>query len=56
MVLPLTDEDRPKCCICHAGFDSMEDLRQHQYDIHPGFMDKAPEMKREPVQGDASLF
>jgi hypothetical protein len=30
MVLPLIDEDRPKCYVCHQGFENIEELRKHQ--------------------------
>jgi hypothetical protein len=30
MVLPFVDEDKPKCILCHQGFENMEKLRDHQ--------------------------
>ena len=30
MVLPLVDEDKPKCFLCHDTFDDYEDLREHR--------------------------
>ncbi len=34
MVLPLVDEDKPKCFLCHDTFDDYEDLREHQETKH----------------------
>ena len=34
MVLPLVDEDKPKCFLCHDTFDDYEDLRKHQDTAH----------------------
>ena len=30
MVLPLVDENKPKCYLCHEGFENIEKLREHQ--------------------------
>ena len=30
MVLPLVDEHKPKCYLCHEGFENIEKLREHQ--------------------------
>ena len=52
MVMPLADEDRPKCYACHRMFADLESLRKHQKSEH-GETD-AP--KREPAPGDVTVF
>ena len=37
MVLPLVDEDKPKCFLCHDTFDDYEDLRKHQDTAHKDY-------------------
>jgi hypothetical protein len=37
MVLPLVDEHKPKCYLCHAGFENIEKLREHQNTEHKEF-------------------
>jgi len=57
MVLPLVDEDKPKCYLCHQGFENMEKLRNHQQTVHKdyfGFHEK--EIRREPAPGDVTVF
>ncbi len=53
MVLPLVDEDWPKCYMCHRGFADMEDLREHQRSVHG---DVQEEPGREPAPGDVTVF
>ena len=40
LVLPLIDEDKPKCFICHKLFASMEELKMHQKSTHKEFFEK----------------
>jgi hypothetical protein len=40
LVLPLIDEDKPKCFICHKLFESMEKLKLHQESTHKEFFEK----------------
>lgn len=57
MVLPLVDEDKPKCYICHAGFDDVSHLREHRKIEHPESSEsneKSP--SHEPAPGDVTLF
>ncbi len=57
MVLPLVDEHKPKCYLCHDGFDSIEDLRNHQNTEHKDFFESnQKEIKREPAPGDVTVF
>ena len=57
MVLPLVDEDKPKCFLCHDGFESIERLREHQKSEHKEFFETdQKEMKREPAPGDVTVF
>jgi hypothetical protein len=30
LVLPLIDENKPKCYLCHELFENMVDLKKHQ--------------------------
>ena len=39
MVLPLVDEDKPKCFLCHDTFDDYESLRDHQKEKHKDFFE-----------------
>lgn len=52
MVMPLTDEDRPKCYMCHKMFADLESLRKHHKSEHGG----ADTHKREPAPGDVTVF
>ena len=57
MVLPLVDEDKPKCYICHEGFKDIKELRSHQSSAHKEFFEfheKNP--KRESAPGDVTVF
>lgn len=57
MVLALTDEDRPKCYLCHEGFENIEKLREHQDTAHRDFFEyHEKETRREPAPGDVSVF
>jgi hypothetical protein len=40
LVLPLIDEDKPKCFICHKLFQNMEELKIHQESTHKEFFEK----------------
>jgi hypothetical protein len=57
MVLPLVDEHKPKCYLCHEGFQNLEDLREHQNSKHKEFFEShEKEMNREPAPGDVTVF
>ena len=57
MVLPLVDEDKPKCYLCHDGFENIEKLREHQRIAHKDFFKaNESELKREPAPGDVTVF
>ena len=57
MVLPLVDEDKPKCYICHQGFENMEKLQNHQHTKHKDYFEfHEEETKREPTPGDVTVF
>lgn len=57
MVLPLIDENKPKCYYCHQGFDNIEKLREHQKSIHSELMEShEKDIKREPAPGDVTVF
>ena len=57
MVLPLVDEDKLKCYLCHIGFDNIEKLRDHQNTEHKEFFESHEKnSKREPVPGDVTVF
>ncbi len=57
MVLPLVDEDKPKCYLCHDGFENIEELRVHQKTVHKDFFEShEKEIKREPAPGDVTVF
>ena len=40
LVLPLIDEDKPKCLICHELFEDMEKLKMHQESTHKEIFEK----------------
>ena len=40
MVLPLIDENKPKCYLCHEQFEDMEKLKIHLESKHKEFFDK----------------
>ena len=57
MVLPLIDEDKPKCYLCHEGFDNIENLRIHQKTFHKEFLEfHEKNIKRKPAPGDVTVF
>ena len=57
MVLPLVDEHKPKCYLCHDGFENVEGLREHQKSVHSDFFkENEKQDKREPVPGDVTVF
>lgn len=57
MVLPLVDEHKPKCYLCHEGFENIEKLREHQKTIHADFFQNNEiQNKREPAPGDVTVF
>ena len=57
MVLPLVDEHRPKCYLCHEGFENIEKLRDHQKLKHKEFFEShEKDMNREPAPGDVTVF
>ena len=57
MVLPLVDEHKPKCYLCHVGFENIEKLREHQNSTHSEFFEENEKQnKREPVPGDVTVF
>ena len=57
MVLPLVDEDKPKCYLCHRGFKDIKSLREHQNSAHREFFEyHQNELKREPAPGDVTVF
>ncbi len=57
MVLPLVDEDKPKCYLCHERFESIEKLREHQNSQHRDFFETHKKQeKREPAPGDVTVF
>ena len=57
MVLPLVNEDKPKCILCHEGFENMDDLRNHQKSKHKDYFEFHDEnVKREPAPGDVTVF
>ena len=57
MVLPLVDEHKPKCYLCHEGFEDIEELREHQNSAHSDFLKKTKKQtNREPAAGDVTVF
>ena len=57
MVLPLSDEDKPKCFLCHELQKNYEELRRHQKDKHPDFFEfHEKEQRRESAPGDVTIF
>ena len=57
MVLPLVNEDRPKCFLCHEGFEDIEDLRRHQSEEHGDFFEfHEKRTAPEPAPGDVTVF
>ena len=56
MVLPLVNEHKPKCYLCHKGFENIEDLREHQNSTHKEIEMKEEQNKKEPAPGDVTIF
>lgn len=57
MVLPLVDEDKPKCYLCHRGFKNMDELRNHQQSNHKDYFEfHEKELRQEPSPGDVTVF
>ena len=57
MVLPLVDEHKPKCYLCHEGFENIEKLREHQNIEHKDhFESNGKQVTREPAPGDVTVF
>ena len=57
MVLPLINEHKPKCYLCHEGFENIEELREHQKLAHKDFFEENKKQdKREPAPGDVTVF
>ena len=57
MVLPLVDEDKPKCFLCHDTFDDYENLRKHQEVKHKDFFEyHEKQSEKGPTPGDVSIF
>ena len=57
MVLPLIDESKPKCFLCHMMFDDIDSLKKHQKMIHNEFFDfHEKNENRLPAPGDVTLF
>jgi hypothetical protein len=57
MVLPLVDENKPKCYYCHEGFNNIEELREHQKSKHIESLESHEKnTKREPAPGDVTVF
>jgi len=57
MVLPLVDEHKPKCYLCHEGFENIEELREHQNSTHRNFFEEhEKQTNREPAPGDVTVF
>jgi quinol monooxygenase YgiN len=57
MVLPLVDEDKPKCYLCHEGFEDIEKLKEHQNIAHKDFFESnEKQTNRESAPGDVTVF
>jgi len=57
MVLPLVDEHKPKCYLCHEGFENIEKLREHQKLAHVDFFEKnEKQVGHGPAPGDVTVF
>lgn len=55
--MPLVDEHRPKCHLCYKGFESLEELREHQNSEHGDFVGSDErQTNREPAPGDVTVF
>jgi hypothetical protein len=57
MVLPLVDEHKPKCYLCHEGFENIEKLKDHHNSAHKEFFESHEKQdQREPAPGDVTVF
>jgi hypothetical protein len=57
MVLPLVDEHKPKCYLCHESFENIEKLREHQNVKHSDVLESNErKTTREPAPGDVTVF
>jgi uncharacterized coiled-coil DUF342 family protein len=57
LVLPLVDEYKPKCYLCHDMFENIEELRKHQETAHKEFIEFHKKgQRREPAPGDVTVF
>jgi len=57
MVLPLVDEDNPKCFLCHKTLKNFDELQKHQETDHKDFLDfHKKQQERQPVPGDITIF
>lgn len=57
MVLPLVDENKPKCYYCHNGFENIEKLTEHLNLKHSELVESDQKnTKREPAPGDVTVF
>ncbi len=57
MVLPLIDEHKPKCYLCHEGFENIEELRDHQNIEHKDYFESnEKQINRESAPGDVTVF
>ena len=57
MVLPLVDENKPKCYLCHEGFENIEKLREHQKLKHGDIIESdEKQTMRVPAPGDVTVF
>ena len=57
MVLPLADEDKPKCFLCHKMLKNYDELQKHQETIHEDFFEfHEKDQRRAPTPGDVSIF
>ena len=57
MVLPLVDEHKPKCYLCHESFENIEKLREHQNVKHSDVLESNKrKTTREPAPGDVTVF
>ena len=57
MVLPLVDENKPKCYLCHEGFENIEKLREHQKLKHGDIIESdEKQTMREPAPVDVTVF
>ena len=57
MVMPLVDENKPKCYYCHKKLDNIDMLREHQKTEHQELIESHEnKIKREPAPGDVTVF